>query len=339
MTKKSIKASRTKAKSLKIERLFDASPERLWTFWTDPTNFAKWFNPAPGMNLVIHEYEARPGGRVRFDMPQPDGNKNPQEGVFHVLDPYREIVTGSEDKSFLIKVNFKPVGTQTRVIVLVNGISLEFHEGALKGWNAGFDKLENALAGWTMPVKTEVKGKSRRELGEIAITRTLDAPRGLVWKAWTDPEWIKRWWGPKVFTAPYCRLDLRVGGHYLYCMRSPDGKDFWSTGFYREIIPMEKIVCTDSFADEKGNIVPATYYGLGPDFPLELVLTVIFEEVKGGTKLTLRHLGHPIGEMKRNATLGWNESLDKFAESVRQLQGGTASIEVVDPFKLTLPSD
>src|SRR5207249_10001297 len=68
-----------------------------------------------------------------------------------------------------------------------------------------------------------------------------------------DPERAKRWWGPEGFTAPFIKIDLRVGGKYLFCMRSPDGKDYWSTGVYREIVPLQRIVSTDSFADEKGD--------------------------------------------------------------------------------------
>jgi uncharacterized protein YndB with AHSA1/START domain len=97
----------------------------------------------------------------------------------------------------------------------------------------------------------------------------FDAPRELVWKAWTDPERMQRWWGPKHFTAPVWKIDLRAGGVYLYCMRSPEGQDYWSTGVYREIVDPERIVCTDSFADEKGNPVPASHYGMGEDWPLE----------------------------------------------------------------------
>jgi uncharacterized protein YndB with AHSA1/START domain len=67
-----------------------------------------------------------------------------------------------------------------------------------------------------------------------------------VWKAWTDPERVKRWWGPKGFTAPVCKIDLRVGGKFLYCMRSPDGKDYWNTDVYRDIVERERIVSTDS---------------------------------------------------------------------------------------------
>ena len=87
---------------------------------------------------------------------------------------------------------------------------------------------------------------------ELVITRVLDAPREAVWKAWTDPTRFMLWWGPKGFISPACKIDLRVGGKYLACMRSPEGQDYWSTGVYREIVPRERIVCTDNFADERG---------------------------------------------------------------------------------------
>jgi uncharacterized protein YndB with AHSA1/START domain len=72
--------------------------------------------------------------------------------------------------------------------------------------------------------------------------------------------------GPKGFTSPVAKIDLRVGGVYLNCMRSPEGKDFWSKGVFDEIVVPERLVMTDSFADEKGNTVPASYYGLSDDF-------------------------------------------------------------------------
>jgi uncharacterized protein YndB with AHSA1/START domain len=159
--------------------------------------------------------------------------------------------------------------------------------------------------------------KPNQNKKELTITRIFDAPRELVWKAWTEPERFKRWWGPKDFTAPFCTIDFRVGGVYLNCMRWPDGKDYWSTGVYREIVPMERIVYTDSFADEKGNVVPATHYGMSADIPLEMLVTVTFEEQKGKTKMTLRHAGFPAGTMSDMANAGWNQSFDKLAESLK----------------------
>src|SRR6266699_6085351 len=161
--------------------------------------------------------------------------------------------------------------------------------------------------GRLMPTKTgtqkQVKGKAKAN--ELVIERVFDAPRERVWKAWTEPEQAKRWWGPKGFTAPVWTTDFRVGGKYLYCMRSPEGKDYWGTGVYREIVRLEKIVCTNSFADEKGSVVPATQYGMSADFPLEMLVTVTFEEHEGKTKLTLRHVGIPAGADRDGANVGW----------------------------------
>ncbi len=82
---------------------------------------------------------------------------------------------------------------------------------------------------------------------------------------------------------------------------------------YKEIARPERIVCTDSFADEKGNVVPATYYGMSKDFPAELLVTVTFEVQATRTKLTLRHAGLPPGDVSDGTRAGWNESLDKYA--------------------------
>jgi uncharacterized protein YndB with AHSA1/START domain len=152
---------------------------------------------------------------------------------------------------------------------------------------------------------------------ELVITRDFDVPREQVWKAWTDPERLKRWWGPKGFTSPVSKIDLRVGGAYLNCMRSREGRDFWSTGVYREIVEPALLVYTDSFADEKGTVVPAAHYGMVGDWPLKLLVTVTFEEEGGRTKMTLRHVGLPAGTMSELCEAGWKESFDKLAECLR----------------------
>lgn len=151
----------------------------------------------------------------------------------------------------------------------------------------------------------------------IIITRVFAAPRERVWRAWTDPDMLMKWWGPKDFTAPVWKIDLRVGGRYLYDMRSPEGRDYWGTGTYREIVPLERIVATDSFADAEGNVVPASQYGMGDDMPLELLITVTFGSEGDKTRMTLTHIGFPAGKMREMATEGWNESFDKLAENLK----------------------
>lgn len=152
---------------------------------------------------------------------------------------------------------------------------------------------------------------------KLVIVRTFDAPVALVWKAWSDPAMLAQWWSPKAFTAPVIKLDFRVGGKYHFCMRSPEGQDFWSTGIYKEIVPMKKIVCTDSFADENGNVVSASHYGMKADIPEELLITVEFREENGKTTMTLTHLGMPAGEMSEMTSAGWNQFFDKLAEALQ----------------------
>ena len=151
----------------------------------------------------------------------------------------------------------------------------------------------------------------------LIITRIFDAPPELVWKAWTEPGRMKLWWGPKGYTLPVCKIDLRVGGAYLYCMRSPEGRDFWGTGVYRELDPPRRLVATDSFADEKGRIVPASHYGMDSKMPLEMLLTLTLEDAGGKTKLILEHAGMPPGNEQEGAREGWSQSFDKLAEILK----------------------
>jgi uncharacterized protein YndB with AHSA1/START domain len=146
---------------------------------------------------------------------------------------------------------------------------------------------------------------------EIVITRVFDAPRALVWRAWTDPTEMMRWWGPEHFTTPVIEIDLRVGGRFRYCMRAPDGKDYWGVGVYREVAAPERLVYTDSFADENGNVVPATHYGMAADYPMETLVTVMFAEHDGKTTMTLRHAGQPVSTDEDTAEAGWSSMLDK----------------------------
>jgi uncharacterized protein YndB with AHSA1/START domain len=161
----------------------------------------------------------------------------------------------------------------------------------------------------------------------ITIERVFDAPREMVWRAWTEPEMVKRWWGPKGFTAPSIRIDLRVGGKYVYCMHGPEGsefdKDLYSAGVYKEIVPMEKLVVSDYFSDAEGNKIDPTLYEMPADWPEEMDVVVTFEEAAGGkTKFTIEY-PRPESEEKFQAMVksgmvdGWNSSLDKLAGSLQ----------------------
>jgi uncharacterized protein YndB with AHSA1/START domain len=146
---------------------------------------------------------------------------------------------------------------------------------------------------------------------DIVITRVFDAPRRLVWTVWTDPEHVAQWWGPAQFTAPRCEVDLRVGGRYLLCMRSPQGRESYTGGEFREIVAPERLVYTQCIADADGNLLPGSSSGM-PGFPDETLVTVTFVERGGQTEVTLRHAGLP-APVATMAGGGWAQSLDKIA--------------------------
>ncbi|HXN89845.1 MAG TPA: SRPBCC domain-containing protein [Methylocella sp.] len=143
---------------------------------------------------------------------------------------------------------------------------------------------------------------------EVVITRIFDVPRGLVFKAWTDPEHMARWWGPRGFTNPICELDARVGGAWRIVMRSPAGIEYPCGGVYREIVEPERLVFTNIATDNEGNPV------------LDGLTTVIFAEQGNKTKITLQT--HAVAVVAHAAAylagmeVGWTQSLERLAEEL-----------------------
>ena len=134
---------------------------------------------------------------------------------------------------------------------------------------------------------------------ELTIRRTFAAPRALVFQAWTDGEQLKRWSCPTGFTIPFSEGDIRPGGKFRTCMRSPEGEDHWLSGAYVEIVPEEKIVFTHRWHDEAGEPGHET-----------VVTVTLADSQHGGTRLTL-HQAFFISEASRDGHFsGWTETLD-----------------------------
>ncbi|HWY38507.1 MAG TPA: SRPBCC domain-containing protein, partial [Bacteroidia bacterium] len=131
--------------------------------------------------------------------------------------------------------------------------------------------------------------KRKESNNDFAITRVFNAPRKTIFKAFTEPEHLAHWWGPKGFKLLVAKLDLRPGGTFHYKMSSPEGHEMWGIFVYREIKEPEKIVFINSFSDEKGGL---TRHPMAPTWPLEVHNTLTLTEENGKTTLTLR--GGPI---------------------------------------------
>lgn len=142
---------------------------------------------------------------------------------------------------------------------------------------------------------------------KLVITRVFDAPRRLVFEVWTKPEHLVHWWGPKGFTLPSCQMDFRPGGSYRFCMRSPEGRDYWIQGVFREIVEPERIVFSWAHEDETGK----------PGH--ETLVTVTFAEEGEKTKLTLHQAVFESKTSRDEHHDGWTEGLERLAAYVAKL--------------------
>lgn len=157
------------------------------------------------------------------------------------------------------------------------------------------------------------------ETQRLTLTRTFDAPRDLVWKAWTDPKYVAQWWGPKDFTIPVYRMDFRVGGKFHYCMKTPDGQEFWGGGEYHEIVPLEKIVFSMYFADADGNKVQPEAIGIEHKADADAFDSVVFEDA-GEARTTVTYTGNETMEdaAESGQLEAMNQSFDKFSALLRK---------------------
>jgi uncharacterized protein YndB with AHSA1/START domain len=148
---------------------------------------------------------------------------------------------------------------------------------------------------------------------EITITRIVDAPRALVFAAWTDPKRLQEWWGPKGFTNPVCEWDARPGGALTIVMRAPDGADYPMKGVFQEVVALERISFTNIALDTAGNTL------------LEGFTTVTFADEGARTKLTVQTgatgLVAAAPAMLEGMQAGWTQSLEKLDTLLAKNQG------------------
>lgn len=133
---------------------------------------------------------------------------------------------------------------------------------------------------------------------EVRIEQVIDAPREEVFRAWTEPDQLKQWWGPGGYTTEYAEVDLRTGGRYLLVMKPPDGEPFHLAGTYREIVAPERLVYTWKWE-------------VGVPDPAESLVTVDFEDVGDATRVTVTHGEFQAGLPTDQYLHGWTSGLEK----------------------------
>jgi uncharacterized protein YndB with AHSA1/START domain len=161
---------------------------------------------------------------------------------------------------------------------------------------------------------------------EFVTTRVLNAPRELVWKAWTDPEHLMRWFSPKGFTNISSKVDLRVGGTFHYGLRMPDGGEMWGRFVYREIVPPERLVHIVHFSDAKGGV---TRHPMSATWPLKTLSTITLEAQGNKTLLTVRWVPfeatdeeiRTFTEGRESMKAGWGGTIDQLEAHLAEAGG------------------
>lgn len=151
----------------------------------------------------------------------------------------------------------------------------------------------------------------------IVIERTFAAPQALIWQMWTESEHFKKWYGPRGFSVPAADMDLRVGGKRTICIASPDGSmKMWTTGEYKEISPIDRLVYTESPSNENGDVISPQAMGMPEGTPQTTEITVLLEDLGGRTKMTMTHAGIPADSPGAG---GWNQAFDKLVEHLETI--------------------
>ena len=258
-----------------LMRVFDAPRQLVYEAYTNPNHIEKWWGRRR-LKTVVDKLDVRPGGLWRFVQHGANGEKFAFSGEFSEVVPGERIVSTFEFEAMpghviLNTALFEEYEGKTKVTVSSIFQSVEDREAMLSagmevGANEAWDMLDELLSG-------EGKDGVRPDL---VITRDLNAPRELVWKAWTDAKRLAQWWGPKGFTNPVCEVDVRPGGAMLIHMRAPDGRVYPMKAAFEEIVEPERLVFLSGAMDESENLL------------FEIRNMVTFVEVAGKTRVTLR---------------------------------------------------
>jgi uncharacterized protein YndB with AHSA1/START domain len=281
-----------------ITRVFDAPRHLVFEAFMDPVHIGSWWGPK-GFTTTTHQMDFRPGGIWRHTMHGPDGTDYENENVYvEIAKPERLVYDHVSEPRHRTTITFENEGGKTRLTFRMvfptaadRGRTVTKH-GAIEGGKQMMERLATRLA-----------------YRDLVVTRVFDAPRALVFAAWTDPARLQQWWGPERFTNPVCEFDARPGGAIRIHMRGPDGTVYPMTGVVREIVPPELLAFTCTPLDANGEAM------------FETTNMVTFEEHQGKTKLTLRISVTMALEQAApylaGMAPGWTQSLDRLAIFLR----------------------
>jgi uncharacterized protein YndB with AHSA1/START domain len=300
---------------LTLTRILGAPRRLVFKAWTDTKHMARWWGPR-GFSNPVCELDVRPGGLIRIDMRGPDGHVYPMKGIFHeVVEPERLVFTSTalEDEQgkplleILNTITFDDFNGITKLTLHARHVTGDFKmtpqvaaalAGMEQGWSESFHRLADELDNMRRSGTTD---------REIVVSRLINAPRALVFDAWTDAKHISNWWGPRGFSTTTEVMDVKAGGEWRFIMHGPDGTDYKNKIVYVEVVKPERLVYRHS--------------GVGKDEAIKFESTVTFVEQGGKTNVTLRMVFATAAERdfaveKYGAIEGGEQTLERLAEHV-----------------------
>lgn len=282
-----------------ITRVFDAPRQLVFEASTKPEHLTRWMLGPSGWKMPVCEGDLRPGGKWRRVWRHSNGEEMEMRGEYReIVPPERVVATeawGGDWPETIHTLVLAEESGQTRITLTILYPSVEARDAALKtgmkdGVAQSFERLDEIL---------EAKKASPRVAPDLLTTRVFDAPRELVFQAWSKREHLTRWFRPRAFTMPTCEMDFRSGGVFRFVLRGPDGKDYPFDGEYVEIIEHERIAFKGTIHDEAGH---------------EVRTTVTFADYEGQTRLTVHQSYNFESDATRGAPEGWKQTLDHLAE-------------------------
>ncbi len=320
-------ATNAAERELVITRVFDAPRSLVFKAWTDPRHVAEWWGPQ-GFTNPVCELDVRPGGAIRIHMRGPDGTLYPMTGVYQeIVEPERLMFTsaaldeeGNPLFEVLHTVTFAEQGGKTTLtlqarVVKTTAKAAPYLAGMQAGWTQSLERFEAYVAkvlrvGKNMTERESTPTEDTADR-EIVITRVFDAPRELVWEAWTNPKHVVKWWGPKGFTTTIQEMDVRPGGVWRHIMHGPDGTDYPNKSVFTEVVKPDRIVYSHGGGKKRG---PGAHFEA----------TWSFEAQGDNTKVTIRMLFPSATERDRvvkeyGAIEGGNQTLERLAEHLAKM--------------------
>jgi uncharacterized protein YndB with AHSA1/START domain len=313
----------TKPDTFRYERSasIKAAPETIFAHIND---FRSWSNWSPWEKLDPAPQRIHSGAAIGT------GAVYAWKGNSEVGAGRMEITESSPASKIVIKLDFlepmeahstaeftlRPEGENTNVTWAMHGQNLFIWKvfGIFMDMDAALGKnFEDGLS--------SLKAAAEAGKQDLVLTRVFDAPLEAVWKAWTEPEQVMKWWGPTGFTSPSCQIDFREGGKFIFHMRAPkemNNADFYTSGTYNKIVPAEFIEFTQGLSDKDGNKIDPTTLGMPADFPKEIPSLLAFKRIaENKTELTAIEYGWTLGQMREMSEQGLSQCLDKLAGSLR----------------------